>query len=115
MKLEKAYQTNIVLAIGFLILGLVFKINYLLYLPLIVLVMSAMSETLAKWIAKSWMFLGEQMGKVSGFIVLSLVFFIFLTPLALLKKTFEGKEAAKNSNWKAQNQSFPKESFSKAW
>jgi hypothetical protein len=115
MKLEKAYQTNIVLAIGFLGLGMFFKITYLLYVPLLVLGLTALSETLALWIAKSWMFLGEQMGKVSGFIILSIVFFVFLSPLAFMKKLFQAKAKNKSSNWQTQDYSFTKESFLKAW
>lgn len=115
MSLTKVYLTNIVLALGFLALGLFLEIQELLYIPLLVLLLSSLSETIASWIAKTWMFIGEQMGKVSGFLILSFIFYVFLTPLALLQGVFSKKSVSSESNWKESVQNLSKESFLKPW
>ena len=115
MSLSKVYLTNIVLALGFLALGLFLEIQVLLYIPLIVLLLSTLNDTIATWIAKSWMFLGEQMGKVSGFIILSFIFYVFLTPLAMLQGVFLRRSISGESNWKESAQNLSKESFLKPW
>lgn len=115
MKIEKAYQTTIVLALGFLILGLFSKYQFLVYIPLVVLLLSALHKKFTIYIATAWQFIGEKMGIVSSFILLALVFVVFLSPIALLQKLFTNKETLKTSNWKARDYSFTKESFEKAW
>ena len=115
MKLEKAYQSVIVLSLGFLILGMFSKHDYLIYVPLVVLLLSAVHKKLAIWIATAWQFIGEKMGMVSSFILLSVIFLVFLFPIALLQKVFSKKITNKSSNWQIRNHSFEAASFEKPW
>lgn len=116
MKLAKAYQTNMVLVLGFMLIGLYLGIVQIQYIALAVLLLSAISEGLAKWIAKAWMFLGEQMGKVTSFVLLGLIFFVLLTPLAILKRLLGAiRSDLSKSTWQEVNYSNSKESFLKPW
>jgi hypothetical protein len=47
---------------------------------------------LSKWIVKAWMKLGEWMGAVMNRLVLGTVFYVFLTPIALLAKIFKKQD-----------------------
>lgn len=47
---------------------------------------------LAKWIVKVWMKIGEWMGAVMNRLVLGTVFYVFLTPIALLAKMLKKED-----------------------
>lgn len=115
MTIHKAYQTNIVLALGFYIIAYLFESKYLYLLPIVVLVLTVLHEGVALFIAKYWMKLGELMGKISGSIILTILFCVILVPTAFLQKLFTKKERYSTSNWKETNYSIDKESFERAW
>ena len=101
MTKEKIYSTNLVLAAGFIIISLVFKkLDFLLYVALGVMVLTAMSDFLGLWIAKAWMGFGKILGNINGKIILSIFFFVLLVPVAFVKKIAKGKRRENNkSNW----------------
>lgn len=101
MTKEKIYSTNLVLAAGLIIISLIFKkLDFLLYVALGVMVLTAMSDFLGLWIAKAWMGFGKVLGNINGKIILSIFFFILLVPIAFLKKIIGKKETENsNTNW----------------
>lgn len=48
---------------------------------------------LARWLVKYWMKLGELMGAVMNRLILGSVFYIFLTPIALLAKIVKKEDS----------------------
>ena len=83
---EKPYQIILVLVLGVVAFGFFLKQDWLLYTGLGIGLAASLSAWAAKWIALGWMELGKALGWVNGKILLSVVFFIFLVPIALIYK-----------------------------
>lgn len=101
MNKEKVYLTNIVIAVGAFIIGKRFQLDSLLLVGLAILVITVLNFYLASKIAFIWMLIGKLLGTINGKLIMTLFFFLVLTPLALLKKLFSSKpQKTNNSNWK---------------
>lgn len=85
---EQNLRTLIVLASGLLVLFFVFHLPWLLWIALAVLAIAVFSDWLSAKVAWLWLKLAEILGKINSRILLSLVFFVFLVPLALLRRLF---------------------------
>jgi dolichyl-phosphate-mannose--protein O-mannosyl transferase len=102
MKIADRYQSLLVIVVGFLVLYFIFqrnydwyffefKRNYFLYAAVAIGVSSLMFDSVADLILKGWMKLAEVLGFINTRILMSLVFFIFLTPFALLQRVLSRK------------------------
>lgn len=85
---QKVYKNILVLITGFCVLHLVFKEKTIAFLvvAISVLFLSAVSEKAAVLIDKSWLWLGEKIGKVNAAILLFLIYYLILTPIAFLSR-----------------------------
>ena len=81
---KNPYKDLLVIITGFLVLFLIIKKSFLLYIAGGVALGSLFSEYLAEKIVWGWYKLAEGLGYVSSRILLSIIFFVMLTPLALL-------------------------------
>lgn len=124
MKREKSLETIIVLMIALLLffwwkqpvnpkLARYFFIGALalgaiaLFIPL-----------LAQWIHTGWMKLAEGIGFVMNKVLLGVVFFVFLTPVALLFRAFKKGKLRKQdqqSYYKERNFNYTAESMKETW
>ena len=86
MNREKNLETILVLCLGLIVLHLVLHIKVLLTLALLIGFLSVFSDFSAAKISWLWLKIAEMMGAVVGKILLSLVFFLLITPLAFLMK-----------------------------
>jgi Ca2+/H+ antiporter len=75
-----------------LLLFILFNSRTWLYTALAVAVISLSFSPVAYYIHRLWTFLSEIMGRISGTIILTLVFILILTPTAILKKWFGKKD-----------------------
>lgn len=77
-----------ILAITLLFLLLFLSLHKLIfiYLSIGLILLSFVSDAFSRFLNKAWMGLGEAIGKVTGPIILSLVFFLLLFPMSLLLK-----------------------------
>lgn len=102
MKIADRYQSLLVIVVGFLVLYFIFqknydwyffefKRNYFLYAAVAIGVSSLMFDSVADIILKGWMKIAEVLGFINTRILMSLVFFIFLTPFALLQRVLSRK------------------------
>jgi hypothetical protein len=88
MKQDKIYEALLVIVTGFLVLFFVFNNSVFLYVSVVVGGIGIFIKPLGKLIAKGWFLLGELMGFVVSKIILALLFYLFLTPIALLHNLF---------------------------
>jgi hypothetical protein len=86
----KNLETMSVLAAAALVFGLVLKIQALFYISLAFLVVGIFIKGLAGWIARGWLAFAHVLGSVNSKIILALIFFLFLTPLAFIYRLFHG-------------------------
>ena len=81
-------KTILVLALATLIFHLIWELKWLLWLAVVLLMISLKQNPLADLIAKLWLTLSEHIGNFMSKIILSIIFFVLLTPLAMLYRLF---------------------------
>jgi Saxitoxin biosynthesis operon protein SxtJ len=102
MKTPNKFQSLLVIVVGFLVLYFIFRRNYdwkifefkrdyFLYAAVGVGVLSLMFDVIGDLILKGWMKLAEVLGYINTRILMSIIFFLFLTPFAWLQKLFSRK------------------------
>jgi len=88
MKREKTIETMLVITVGMLVLYFVFKQktwgNYFLIASLIVGLIGVFSNFASEQVAWVWGRIAHILGTFNSYVLLSVVFFIFLTPVAFL-------------------------------
>ncbi len=117
---EQNLRTLVVLAMGLLVLFLVFHKPWISWIALGVLLIAAFSDWLSAKVAWLWLKLAELLGKVNSRVLLSLVFFIFLVPLALVRRIFvrnalDLKRPAENTLYKTRNHRFTAQDLENPW
>ena len=112
-------KTVLVITVGFGILFLIFDFKWALHTALIVGVLSVLSNRICDFIDFLWMKLAKVLSFIVPNILLSIIFYLFLFPLAVLSKIF-GKNnlQLKNRNgtiWVNKTAEIYKSSFEKMW
>lgn len=83
---QKVYRNILVLIAGFCVLHLLFGGVVYLALALTILFFSASSEKLATLIEWAWMLFGEKLGHINSAILLFLIYYLILTPIAFMSR-----------------------------
>ena len=86
MNKEKKLESVVIIAAGFIILFLVFKIKWFLLTALLVSILSVMSNFVLDKITWLWFKIAEILGWINSCILLGIIFFIFLSPLAFVMR-----------------------------
>jgi hypothetical protein len=86
--MQQVYRNILVIIVGFSALHLLSKERTIVFLiiALSVLLLSAISERAAVAINTGWLWFGEKAGRVNAAILLFLVYYLILTPLAFLSR-----------------------------
>lgn len=113
-------RTVLTITVGFVFLYLITKWQWVLYFSIIVGFNGLLSNNIAKsinfiWIKIAWIF-----SLIVPNILLTLVFFLILTPMTYLSKAFKGKNQLKLKNtgrsmFIEKNRDFSNDSFHKMW
>lgn len=117
---EQNLRTLVVLAAGMLVLFFIFHKPWLSWIALGVLLVATFSDWLAAKIAWGWLKVAEILGKINSRILLSLVFFAFLFPLAMLRRVFvknalDLKRPSGNSLYKERNHTYSAQDLANPW
>jgi Saxitoxin biosynthesis operon protein SxtJ len=90
MKREKNLETMLVITVGMLVLYFIFRektwSNYLLITSLVMGLIGVFSDFLSEKVAWVWGKIAHIMGTFNSYVLLSIIFFVFLTPVAFLFK-----------------------------
>jgi polyferredoxin len=90
MKREKNLETMLVITVGMLVLYFIFRTktwsNYLLITSLVMGLIGVFSDFLSEKVAWVWGKIAHIMGTFNSYVLLSIIFFVFLTPVAFLFK-----------------------------
>lgn len=112
-------KSQLAMVTGLLVIGYIFDWQVLILAATALAVIFLLVPFLGKAIAKAWMKLAMFLGHWNGRILLTLVFFLFLTPLAFLYRLFgKGKKENKvdaNSNYVIRNHTYTAEDLDKMW
>ena len=122
MDTKKTSPANTVLTIvtGFVIIFMMTKKEWAIYVALVVGIAGLLSPALASLIDKVWMKIGVVLSYIVPNILLSLVFFLFLTPIALISRLFKKKDALtlvnpKGSVYNERNKLFEANDLENPW
>jgi hypothetical protein len=83
----KQLETMAVLAAACLVFGLLLHVSWLSYVALGLLVTGLFVKPLAHWISVGWLAFAEVLGKGVSFVLLSVVFWVVVTPVAALSRS----------------------------
>jgi len=92
LKRERTLETMLVITVGLLVLHLIFKKPWLLTAALVLGLIGVFSNFLSEKITLGWMKFAEVLGRINAAILLSVVFFLFVTPIAFVRKLFTRKD-----------------------
>lgn len=87
---EKSVEAILVIVTGLLILSLIFNWHKVMIAAAVIGVLGVFSSFMAEKITWVWMKIAEVLGYINARILLSVIFFIFLFPLALLTRLIKG-------------------------
>lgn len=72
-------------------------------------------KSVGRWLLKAWMRLGVLLNRVCSPILLGVVYFAILTPIALLFRLFNHKEKMGDSSFVQRNKCFTPPDFEHPW
>lgn len=81
-------KTVLTISVGFLVVFIVTKLNWTLWLALGIGICGVFSDALSRLIEIAWMKLAKILSYIVPNILMGLIFFCFLLPIALLSKVF---------------------------
>lgn len=116
----KSLETIIVLALASILGCWFFEIQVLLYFGVGFLVIGIISKSLTQIIHFLWMKLAEGLSYVSSRIILSVVFYFFLTPISLFYRLFKKNSLftstqSTNSNFVERNYEYSEKDIENPW
>ncbi len=91
MTTEDKSKAQLVIVTGMLVLYFIFKKDWLLYTGLFVGLAGVFVPFIGDLIVKGWYKLAELLGYINSRILLSLIFFVVLFPVAVLARIGRGK------------------------
>ncbi len=99
---QDRYKSILVIVSGLLAISLIFETRWLMLAALIIGVVSVFIPVAAKGIEWVWFRLAVALGWLNSRILLSIIYFVFLLPLALISRLFT-KDPLMLKNRKAQS------------
>lgn len=114
------YKTILIIVVGMLVIYIITKYQWALYVGLIIGLVSGLSEFMANKINFIWLKIGIILSYIVPNIILTIIYYVFLTPIALLSRIFGEKNPlnlknTKDSLFKVRNTRFESESFENPW
>ena len=92
MKRPQSKEVILVIVVGLLILSRIFSIDSLAIAAIVIGLVGVVSSTLSDKIAWVWFKISDALGYIMSRVILTLVFFLILTPVALFSRLFRKKD-----------------------
>jgi hypothetical protein len=92
MKRPGSKEVVLVIVVGLLIISKIFSLNNLVLVAIGIGVLGALSSTLSNGIAWLWFRISDALGYIMSRVILTLVFFLVLTPVALVSRLLRKKD-----------------------
>ena len=113
-------KTVLIITVGFTIVFLIFRFEWVLNTAIILGALGILSNKISNAIDFLWMKLTNILSFILPNILMSAIFYFFLTPIAIISKIFGNKNALQlkktnDSLWVDKNPQIEKVSFEKMW
>lgn len=120
MDITEKVKAQLVIVTGLVVLYFITKSPWFLYGAAAVGVLSLAIPAVGDLIVKAWFKLAEVLGNINGKVILSILFFVFLFPIALLyrlsaKNPLAIKRTNNASFYTERNHLYTKEDMEDAW
>lgn len=120
MDITEKVKAQLVIVTGLVVLYFITKSPWFLYGAAAVGVLSLAIPAVGDLIVKAWFKLAEVLGNINGKVILSILFFVFLFPIALLyrmsaKNPLAIKHTDDASFYTERNHLYTKEDMEDAW
>jgi predicted membrane protein len=119
MNNDTSKSTMLTISMGFLLLYLIFDREWAVFVSLVVGLIGIVSPFLSRKIEWIWMKIAKVLGYIVPNILLSIVFYVFLFPLAFLSRLFSKDPLMLSDKHKSYfvdiNEEVEKDSFEKTW
>jgi len=113
--ITERYQNMLIIGAGFTFLGLGFSFEPLLWVAFIVSLTGLLSGWASDRVIFGWHKLGHALGYVNSRIILSAIFLMVLTPIALLYRATRKKEITGSSFFVTRNHTYTTKDLEKGW
>ncbi|MBN2805619.1 MAG: hypothetical protein JXR22_03095 [Prolixibacteraceae bacterium] len=119
MKRDKALEALLVISTGLVLLYLINEKEWLLYLSLFIGLTGILFPLPGNLLAKGWYKLGEVLGWFVSKVILVLLFYLFLLPIALLNRIFQPDKLKlkrnQTSHWIVRNHQYSANDLKNSW
>ena len=117
---QDRYKTILVMVVGLLVLSIAFKTPVISTIAIGIGVLAIASSFVAKWIEWIWLKLALALGWVNSRILLTILYFVFLLPIAWISKLFTNdplslKGKAQASLYSNRDHLYTKEDLENIW
>jgi hypothetical protein len=113
--LTERYQNTLIIGIGFTLLGLGFGFEPFLWVAFIISLTGLLSGWASDRVIFAWHKLGHALGYVNSRIILSIIYILVLTPIAILYRLTRKKEAATQTFYITRNHLYTPKDMEKGW
>ena len=117
---SKSRQSVGVIVAGFLIIAYKWEVDYLLYTAILLGVLALISKKIADYIHWAWMKLAWILSMIFPPILLSIIFYFILTPIAFLFRIINRSDTLLlkqklETTFRSRNKRIEREDFEKTW
>jgi hypothetical protein len=112
---KKIYPAVGAFALVFLLLSIIWKIEWAPLVGLGIIAACLLIHPLALLVAKGWYGLAHVLGRINSFVLMSVLFWVFIVPVGALRKLFSKKTTDNNSTFKTINKTYTQADFERPW
>lgn len=121
MKKQNPAQTILSIVVGLVAFSLLFHVNLLAQIAFGIGLIALLSDAFAEVLARFWLKFAQILGRVNGYVLLTIIFFVFLTPIALLMRFLQKadnlklKPQAGDSIYETRNHTYEAKDLKDIW
>lgn len=119
MKATDRYKTILVIVAGMLVLYWIFGNKYFLWAASAISLVTLVIPVTGEWLIWFWYKLAFVLGWINSRVLLGVIFFLILTPIALLAKVFQkdnlGLKRSKSTVFHTRDHLYTKDDLSNPW
>lgn len=111
-------KTLIIIAIGLSLFNIYFKSIVLIAIPILLLIIALTSQKTSFWIEQHWFKLSKAIGYITNRLILGVIFFVILTPIAILYRLFHKNKTSnqnQSNNYKESIRLFKADDLKNTW
>jgi ABC-type uncharacterized transport system YnjBCD permease subunit len=112
---KKIYQAVSAFALVFVLLSVIWKVEWAAVAGLCVIAVCLLVPALALLVAKGWYALADVLGRINSFILMTVLFWVFVMPISLVRKALRKAKPETDSTFKDVNKTYTIEDFERPW